>query len=139
MYKQFNNIENMSIAEIDAELNRIEAGTANPLRKDENDASDRIKKLAHALMQLGYLQDDTPRDTTLLKIAKILGIDTRSIEPKKVSKALTEDEIVQVGERATNAIMLRALRTNPDVLATASIKDINEALGDGQIKTKRPW
>ena len=129
----------MSIAEIDAELDSIEMGTANPLRKDENDVSDRIKKLAHALMQLGYLQDDTQGDTTLLQVAKALGIDTRSIEPRKVSKKLSEGEIFQAGERAGNAILLRAFRDNPDVLATASIKDIDEALGDGPLKTKRPW
>jgi hypothetical protein len=135
----FENLEKMSIKDIDTELERLETGQPNPLHKsDSNDVSDRIKKLARALMQLGYLDND-PADKTLLAVAKVLGIDTRSIESRKVSKELTEDEIFQAGERAGNATVLRALKTNPAILTTASIKDIDEALGNGQIQTKRPW
>ena len=119
----------MSIKEIDDELTRIESGQTNPLRKSDSlDISDRLKKLAHALLQLGYLGDE-PNDDKLLRIAKILGIDTRSIEPKVQKSGPTAEQVVQAGKAAEKKILLQHYRAHPDELAKTSIKQLNEDLG----------
>ena len=129
----FENLEKMSIRDIDLELERIETGQTNPLHKsDSNDVSDRIKKLARVLMQLGYLDDD-PNDDTLLQVAKVLGIDTRSIEPKakKVQKGdrPTAEMVQLAGKRAERKILLQHYQKNPDELAKTSIRQLNEDIG----------
>lgn len=125
------NLDKMSIKEIDAELERIEMGQTNPLRKTGNlDVSDRLKKLARALMQLGYLEGDA-NDNTLLQVAKVLGIDTSSIEskPGKVQKSDQAAAIHAAGDRVSRKVLLQHYRNNPDELAKTSIKQINEDLG----------
>lgn len=127
----FENIEKMSIKDIDTELERLETGQTNPLHKSRSlDVSDRIKNLSTALMQLGYLGDDGS-DGKLLQIAKILGIDTRSIEPKvqKGNTTPTAEMIQLAGKRAERKILLSHYQKNPDELAKVSIKQLNEDLG----------
>ena len=127
----FENIEKMSIKDIDTELERLETGQTNPLHKSRSlDVSDRIKNLSTALMQLGYLGDDGS-DGKLLQIAKILGIDTRSIEPKvqKGNTPPTAEMIQLAGKRAERKILLSHYQKNPDELAKVSIKQLNEDLG----------
>ena len=127
----FENLEKMSIKDIDTELERLETGQTNPLHKSRGlDVSDRIKNLSTALMQLGYLGDDGS-DGKLLQIAKILGIDTRSIEPKvqKGNTAPTAEMVHQAGKAAERKILLSHYRKNPDELAKTSIRQLNEDLG----------
>ena len=127
----FENLEKMSIKDIDTELERLETGQTNPLHKSRSlDVSDRIKNLSTALMQLGYLGDDGS-DGKLLQIAKILGIDTRSIEPKvqKGNTTPTAEMIQLAGKRAERKILLSHYQKNPDELAKVSIKQLNEDLG----------
>lgn len=130
----FKNLEKMSIKDIDTELERLETGQTNPLHKSRSlDVSDRIKNLSTALMQLGYLGDDGS-DGKLLQIAKILGIDTRSLEPKakrvqKGNTAPTAEMVIQVGKNVERKMSLRHYQTHPDELAKTSIKQLNEDLG----------
>ena len=139
MYKEFDNVENMSIREIDDAVSQMESGETNPLHKTESaDVSDRIKSLAHALMQLGYLDED-PGDTTLLKIAKILGIDTRSLEPKAIQKSQQEDIFNEAARRTSARVQTGFLLSNPDELANTSIKDIDAAIAGEIPHRKRPW